>query len=106
MIFRIISLYSKTKQGIQDPEGLAVDEIHGAFFGFFLIPGLVLLAVVIILGILGYSSVITEPSSIAVGFFWLFTIVLFGYIMLVVLLRRLLDVIIRKCQVVVREIQK
>ncbi len=105
MILRIISLYTKTKQGVRDPEGFAVDEIHDAFFGFFLIPGLILLAVVIILGLLGYSSLITEPSSIAVGFFWLFTVVLLGYGMLVVLLRRLLDVVIRNCQRVVHEIK-
>lgn len=101
MIFRIISAYRKTKQGITDPKGLAVDELHDAFLGFFIVPALVLIAVLVILGLLSFTSVIVAPSVVAQVFFWilLFALVMYGCI--VYALRKLLDYVIAQVSEVV-----
>jgi hypothetical protein len=105
MIFKILSLYQKTKHGIHDPKGFALDEIHDAFLGFFLIPGIILVGVTIILGLLAYTSFIAAPSGIAVAFFWLFVTVCIGYMVLVITLRKLLDYVLRTAYAQVKEIK-
>lgn len=94
MIFRIITAYRKTKQGIADPKGFAVDELHDAFLGFFIVPALVLIGVLVVLGILAFTSLITPPSVVAMVFFWIFVFVFVLYAVTVYALRRLLDYVI------------
>lgn len=96
MIFRIITAYRKTKQGITDPKGFAVDELHDAFLGFFIVPALVLIGVLVVLGILAFTSWITPPSVVAMVFFWIFVFVLVLYAVIVYALRKLLDYVIAR----------
>lgn len=96
MIFRIITAYRKTKQGIADPKGFAVDELHDAFLGFFIVPALVLIGVLVVLGILAFTSLITPPSVVAMVFFWIFVFVLVLYGVIVYALRKLLDYVIAR----------
>jgi hypothetical protein len=74
MIFKLFTIYRKTKQGIDDPVGLAADEISDAVMGTLLIPLVIVIPVLILLGILSFSSLITQPSVIAQIFFWIILI--------------------------------
>lgn len=104
MIFQIINVYQKTKQGVVDPKGLALDELNGAFMGFFILPALVLAGVIILLGILSFTSLITESSLLAQILFWIFVIALVVYGAIVLMLRKLLNqVISRVAQMVIQD---
>lgn len=104
MIFQIISVYQKTKQGISDPKGLAIDELNGAFVGFFIVPGLLLVAVLVLLGILSFTSLITAPSLLAQILFWIFVVALVVYSAVVIMLRKLLNQVInRVAQMVIQD---
>jgi hypothetical protein len=104
MIFQIIEVYQKTKQGVVDPKGLALDELNGAFMGFFIVPALLLVGVLILLGILSFTSLITAPSLVAQVLFWIFVVTLVAYGVVVLMLRKLLNQVInRVAQMVIQD---
>ncbi len=96
MIFKIISIYFKTKKGIKDPEGFAVEEAQDFVTGTLLIPLVILIGVTILLGILSFTHVITNPSITAQIFFWISIVVTIAYSTLIVFLRILIGKIIKK----------
>lgn len=95
MIFRMISIYRKTKKGLNDPVGFAGEEIQDAYTGTVIIPGIILLAVIIILGILSFTHLIATPSLAAQIFFWIFLVVGIIYTVIAVVIGNLIARIIK-----------
>jgi magnesium-transporting ATPase (P-type) len=98
MIFRAISIYIKAKKGINDPTGLVVEEIRDAFMGAVILPLIILIAVVILLGILSFSSLITSPSIVAQVFFWIFVVIVGGYIAIIAILKKFLEQVLTRIE--------
>lgn len=94
MIFKMISIYFKAKKGIRDPEGFVVEEAQDVVTGALIIPLLIFVPIIIILGILSFSHIITAPSIAAQIFFWIFVVVLGGYVSFVMMLRNLIGKIV------------
>ncbi len=94
MIFKMISIYFKAKKGIKDPEGFVVEEAQDVVTGALIIPLLIFVPIIIILGILSFSHLVTAPSIAAQIFFWIFVVVFGGYISFVMMLRRLIGKVV------------
>lgn len=88
MIFKMFGIYHKAKQGVNDPAGLVADEAAGVVSGVAILPGIILAGVVVILGILSFTSWIVAPSLLAKIFFFIFALVLAGYIFAAVVIVR------------------
>lgn len=98
MIFKMISMYFKAKKGIKDPEGFVVEEAQDIVTGAMIIPLLIFVPIIVILGMLSFSHLITAPSIAAQIFFWIFVVVFIGYLAIVIMLRVLIGRIIRKLE--------
>jgi uncharacterized membrane protein YtjA (UPF0391 family) len=96
MIFKMISIYFKAKKGIKDPEGFVVEEVQDVVTGALIIPLLIFVPIIIILGMLSFSHLITAPSIAAQIFFWIFVAVFIGYLSFVMMLRNLIGRVVRK----------
>jgi uncharacterized membrane protein YoaK (UPF0700 family) len=96
MIFKMFRIYRMAKRGVADPTGLVGEEIMDAYIGAAIVPALILTAVLVLLGILGYSHVITDPSLVARIIFWIFFCCGIVYASIAIVLGKLLGNIIEK----------
>jgi uncharacterized protein YqfA (UPF0365 family) len=96
MIFRMIHIYFKAKKGIKDPAGLAGEEVRDLYMGTLIIPGVILGAVVILLGILSFTHWIAAPSLTAKIFFWILFIVGLIYGSIAMTIAKFLNRAVRK----------
>lgn len=102
MIFKVISIYFKAKKGVKDPEGFVVEEAQDVVVGAMGVPLIILILVTGVLGILSFSHIITNPSTTAQIFFWIFVVVSIAYILFVGMLRTLVGRAIRKIGKIVK----
>lgn len=96
MIFKIISIYFKAKKGIKDPVGLAGEEARDLYMGTLIIPGVILGVVIILLGLLSFTHLITAPSLAAKIFFWIFLIAGLIYTSIAVTVGKVLNRVVKK----------
>ena len=80
MIFRAFKLYRDTKQGTADPTGFAAEQVKETVLGIVLIPVIIFVAILILLGLLGFTNIIVHASGVARAFFWIFFVmgIVFG----------------------------
>ncbi len=79
MLFRILKIYSLSKQGITDPESVLADEISGFLIGTILIPVFAAIGFLIFLGALAFSHFWGGPYLIAKFFFFFLLIPYFAF---------------------------
>jgi nitrogen fixation/metabolism regulation signal transduction histidine kinase len=91
MIFRIISIYRKTKKGLADPTGFVGEEVRDAYIGAAIVPGLILLAVVVLLFIFGYTNLVAPSSLFPKILFWVFLVVELLYVVIATVVGKMLN---------------
>ena len=98
MIFRAISIYRKAKKGMNNPAGFVTDEVRDAFIGAMIVHLIVLILVTTFLGILSFSHLIMNPSILAQVFFWIFIVAAIIYGSIFIVLKSLLERVLRKIE--------
>lgn len=79
MLFRAFKIYRGTKKGVKDPTGFAFEQARETMIGIILLPVIIYAAVIVLLGLMGFTDLIVHASGIAKTFFWILLIVGFVF---------------------------